>query len=112
MADDNAEHAALFLPLPGASCLYKFNRPDYYFQCLLLGLEWHRAEQVFRSVLQVRLVAHCGRPPLASGACRWPLAPATGAALSRRPGGCIPVWKTERLWYLPTVLLLALQAVL
>lgn len=48
VADDNAEHAALFLPLAGASCLYKFNRPDYFFQCLLLGLEWHRVQQEFR----------------------------------------------------------------
>jgi hypothetical protein len=54
VADDNAEHSALFLPLAGASCLYKFNRHDYYFQCLLLGLEWQRAEQVFRLYFEAR----------------------------------------------------------
>lgn len=53
VADDNAEHAVLFLPFTSASasCLYKFNRHDYHFQCLLLGLEWHRAEQAFRCAL-------------------------------------------------------------
>lgn len=46
--DDNCEHAALFLPLVGRSCRYKMNQPHYFFECLMLGLEWNRAEHTFR----------------------------------------------------------------
>jgi hypothetical protein len=46
--DDNAENAALWLPLVGQSCRYKMNQPHYYFECLVLGLEWHRAQHTFR----------------------------------------------------------------
>lgn len=75
VADDNAEQAALFLPLAGASCLYKFNRPDYWFQCLLLGLEWHRAQQEFRFA-----AAAAGLPPMLLSGC---LVGSSGTARSR-----------------------------
>jgi len=46
--DDNAEHAALLLPLEGLSCLYTRRRTDYYFECLVLALEWDRSQHTFR----------------------------------------------------------------
>jgi hypothetical protein len=55
--DDNAEHAALLLPLHHLSCRYKMNRPTYYFECLVLALEWDRATNSFRWVL-LRGLAH------------------------------------------------------
>ncbi len=84
VADDNAEQAALFLPLAGASCLYKFNRPDYWFQCLLLGLEWHRAQQEFR----------CAEQPQPAEASI--LMPAAGPGVAPRAAGvqvcCCRCW--------------------
>ncbi|EFN51283.1 hypothetical protein CHLNCDRAFT_141219 [Chlorella variabilis] len=52
--DDNCEHAALFLPLVGRSCRYKMNQPHYFFECLMLGLEWNRAEHTFRLYIDAR----------------------------------------------------------
>lgn len=49
VVDDNAEHAALLIDYAAdAACRYKFGGVNYWFECRVLALEWHRAEAAFR----------------------------------------------------------------
>lgn len=63
--DDNAEHASLYIPFEDLSSEYKHNRPNYYFECLLLGLQWNRATHTFKLFFDSR-GEHDLRNPLES----------------------------------------------
>lgn len=74
LADDNARHAALALPRPaGASCDYKYNRVDRYFECIVTGVEWDRGRDVLRVAFDAR-----GEPDL-----RHPLQSSLGVVVHR-----------------------------
>ena len=60
--DDNAHNASLAIPLADASCEYKHNRGDYFFECCLLELQWLRAEGVLRLFYDARGEADLRNP--------------------------------------------------
>lgn len=46
--DGNKRHATVVLDLAGRRCRYQYNRPDYFFQCRLLALDWLRDKGLLR----------------------------------------------------------------
>ena len=94
VADDNAEHAALLLPLPqgGPSCRYLHNRPANYFECMVLALEWCRMDNTFVCVPVGRVLpAGCALQDLAVRAAR-------AAAVLPAPDGPLRLPSRRRLY--------------
>ena len=46
--DDNAKQTSLIVPLDNISCDYKHNRPHYFFECCVTGVQWDRSRDTLR----------------------------------------------------------------
>jgi hypothetical protein len=53
--NDNAENASIIIPFPkGLSSDYKMNRPDYFFDCCITGLQYNRTNDSLKLFFDCR----------------------------------------------------------
>lgn len=100
--DGNRRGAVLCVPLDGVAppSSYKYNQPDYYFECRLVALEWDRQADELRLFFDARGEQDLRHPITSSLAIAVPPAGPTTPLSSRhvlgslRPTGCELLVKT------------------